>query len=125
MRSLRLGLVSTGLFFALGCSTTLANLDVVSTKTTDFSQAHHRSASQASDTDGRLWITILPLGGAPSIDKAMNNLLEKYNGDYLTDAKVSETWWSLLLVSYGAIEVKGDVWSAGAGASSGSAPTAK
>ena len=121
MRSIRLGLASTAFFFALGCSTTLANLDVVSTKTTDFAQAHHRSASQASDTDGRLWITILPLGSAPSIDKAINNLLEKYNGDYLTDAKISETGWSILLVSYGEIEVKGDVWSAGAG----SAPAAK
>jgi hypothetical protein len=113
MRSPRLGLAWTGLFFALGCSTTLANLDVVSTKTTDFAQPHYRSASQASDTDGRLWIAILPLGGAPSIDKVINNLLEKYNGDYLTDAKVSETWWSLLLVSYGSIDVKGDVWTAG------------
>ena len=116
MRSLGLGLASAGLVFALGCSTTLANLDVVSTKTTDFGQAHYRSASQASDTDGRLWITILPLGGTPSIDKAINNLLERYNGDYLTDAKISETGWSLLLVSYGAIEVKGDVWSAGSAA---------
>jgi hypothetical protein len=113
MRSPRLALAWTSLFFALGCSTTLANLEVVSTKTTDFGQAHYRSANQASDTDGRLWITILPLGGAPSIDKAINNLLEKYNGDYLTDAKVSETGWSLLLVSYGSIEVKGDVWTAG------------
>jgi len=110
MRSLALGLV---VFFALGCSSTIANLNIVSTKTTDLGQPHYRSANQASASDGRLWITILPLGGAPSIDQGINNLLSKYNGDYLTDTKVEESWWSLLVISYGAIDVKGDVWTAG------------
>ena len=110
MRSLALALAG---FFALGCSTTIAHLNVVSTKTTDFGEQHYRSASQASASDGRLWITILPLGGAPSIDKGINNLLEKHNGDYLTDAKVDDVGWSLLVISYGAISVTGDVWTAG------------
>ena len=114
MKRLSLGFGLAGLFAAMGCSTTIANLNVVSTKTADFSQDHHRSANQASASDGRLWITILPLGSAPSIDKGINNLLQKYNGDYLTDATVDETWWSLLVISYGAIDVKGDVWTAGA-----------
>ncbi len=113
MRSFAFGLGLSGLFFAAGCSSTIANLNVVTTKTASFGQPHHRSATQASASDGRLWITILPLGGAPSIDKGINNLLEKYNGDYLTDTKIDESWWSLLVVSYGAIDVKGDVWSAG------------
>ena len=119
MRRFALGLGLAGVFAALGCSTTIANLSVVSTKTADFSQSHQRVASEASASDGRLWITILPLGGAPSIDHAINNLLEKYNGDYLTDAKVEEVGWTLLAISYGAISVKGDVWSAG------SAPASK
>lgn len=114
MKSFAFGVGLVGLFFAMGCSTTIANLDVVSTKTADFSQQHARAASQASASDGRLWITILPLGGAPSIDKAINNLLDKYNGDYLTDTKVIETGWSLIAISYGAIEVRGDVWSTAA-----------
>ena len=112
MRSLALWLGLTCL--SVGCSTTIANLNIVSTKTTDFSQAHQRSASGASASDGRLWITILPRGGAPSIDHAIKSLLEKYNGDYLTDAKVDEVEWSLLVISYGGISVKGDVWTAGA-----------
>lgn len=110
MRSLVPGLA---LFFALGCSATIADLNIVSTKTTDLGQPHYRSANQASASDGRLWITILPLGGAPSINTGINNLLAKYNGDYLTDAKIEESWWSLLVISYGAIDVKGDVWTAG------------
>jgi hypothetical protein len=114
MKRLALGLGLAGLSVALGCSSTIANLNVVSTKTADFSKPHYRSASQASASDGRLWITILPLGGAPSIDKGINNLLEKHNGDYLTDTTVDESWWSLLVISYGAIDVKGDVWTAGA-----------
>ena len=114
MRSFAFALGLVGLFFATGCTTTIANLNVVSTKTAAFGEPHYRSATQASASDGRLWITILPLGGAPSIDKGINNLLQKYNGDYLTDTKVEESWWSLLVISYGAIDVKGDVWTAGA-----------
>lgn len=119
MRSLALSLGLSALFIATGCSTTIAHLNIVSTKTTDLGQPHYRSANQASASDGRLWITILPLGGAPSIDKGINNLLQKYNGDYLTDTEVIDTWWSLLVIGWGAIEVKGDVWTAG------SAPPAK
>jgi hypothetical protein len=117
MKRFVLGLGLVGLSAALGCSTTIANLNVVSTKTADFSQNHVRSANQASASDGRLWITILPLGSAPSIDRAINDLLGKHNGDYLTDAKVIETGWSLIVLSYGSIEVRGDVWTA-AGATS-------
>jgi hypothetical protein len=113
MERFALGIGLAGLLAAAGCSSTIANLDVVTTKTASFGQPHYRSATQASESDGRLWITILPLGGAPSIDKGINNLLEKYNGDYLTDTKIDESWWSLLVISYGAIDVKGDVWTAG------------
>ena len=110
--SLALGLA--GLFLATGCTDTVARLTVVSTKTTDFGETHYRAASQASAGDGRLWLTILPLGGAPSIEKAINDLLQKYNGDYLTDTKIDESWWSLLVISWGSVSVTGDVWTAGA-----------
>ena len=108
----RLALVIAGLFVLTGCTDTIANLTMVSTKTTDFSKQHTRAASQASASDGRLWILILPLGGKPSIDVAVNELLTKHNGDYLTDAKIEDSGWSLLAISYGSISVKGDVWTA-------------
>jgi hypothetical protein len=115
-----LGLV--GLFFATGCTDTVARLAIASTKTTDFSQNHYRAATQASADDGRLWLLVLPLGGAPSIEDAINHLLQKYNGDYLTDTKVDETWWSLLLVSWGSVSVTGDVWTAGSAPAVAPAP---
>jgi hypothetical protein len=105
-----------------GCADTIAKLTIVSTKTADFSQPHQRAASQASASDGRLWITILPLGGVPSMDKAINNLLEKYNGDYVTDAEVIEEGWTLLILSHGAITVRGDVWKAGQPATTPKSP---
>ena len=95
---------------ATGCSTPIASMTVASTKTTDFGQPHTRAVSQASASDGRLWIAILPLGGAPSINHAMDELLTKYNGDYLTDVKIEESGWTLLLISGGSISVQGDVW---------------
>jgi hypothetical protein len=99
--------------FATGCTDTLAKLSVVSTRTADFGTPHERSASQASASDGRMWLLILPLGGAPTIEGAINDLLQKYNGDYVTDAKVTESGWTLLLISGGSITVTGDVWTAG------------
>jgi hypothetical protein len=95
---------------ATGCSTPIASMTVASTKATDFGQPHTRAASQASASDGRIWITILPLGGAPSINHAMDELLTKYNGDYLTDVKIEDSNWTLLVISGGSISVKGDVW---------------
>jgi hypothetical protein len=106
------GALALSALFLSGCAESIANLTIVSTKTTDFSAPHERAASQASASDGRMWITILPLGGAPSIDAAINELLQKYNGDYLTDAHITDGGWTLLLISGGSISVKADVWKA-------------
>ena len=107
-----LGALALSALVLTGCADTIANLTIVSTKTTDFSAPHERAASQASASDGRIWITILPLGGKPSIDAAINELLQKYDGDYLTDAHVIDGGWSLLVISGGSISVKADVWKA-------------
>jgi len=101
------------LTLATGCTETLAKLSLVSTKSADFGQPHQRAASQASASDGRMWLLILPLGSAPTIEGAINALLEKYNGDYVTDAHVTDSNWTLLLFSGGSITVTGDVWTAG------------
>ncbi|HTO69124.1 MAG TPA: hypothetical protein VMR31_04615 [Myxococcota bacterium] len=103
-----------GLLGSAGCTTVVAKPTILSTKSSNFGQPHQRAATQASASDGRLWILILPLGGAPSIDAATNQLLDKYSGDYLTDAEISETEWSLLVISGGSMNVKGDVWKAAA-----------
>jgi hypothetical protein len=57
------------------------------------------------------------------MDKAINNLLEKYNGDYVTDAEVIEEGWTLLVVSRGAISVRGDVWKAALPAAAPTSPS--
>jgi hypothetical protein len=106
------GALALSALFLTGCADTIANLTIVSTKTSDFSAPHERAATQASASDGRIWITILPLGGKPSIDAAINELLQKYNGDYLTDAHVIDGGWPLLVISGGSISVKADVWKA-------------
>ena len=109
-RTLAISALAVG--FAAGCASPIAKLTIASTKISNFGAPHTRVANQASASDGRLWITILPLGGQPSVDAAINELLQKYNGDYLTDAKIVDEGWSLLVISHGSISVTADVWSA-------------
>ena len=66
-------------------------------------------------TDGRLWFLIIPLGSQPKIKQAMDNCLEEGKGDFMTNAVVYEESWSLLLFSWGAFMVKGDVGNSMAG----------
>ncbi len=123
MRTLSASVLVGSLLLTGGCSTTMAHLTIASTKTTDFSQPHRRAASEATASDGRLWLTILPLGSAPSVDKAMNHLLEEYNGDYLTDVEIIDVGWTLLAISYGSYSVKGDVWATAPPVSSPAPPS--
>jgi hypothetical protein len=93
----------------IGCTTT-SNLTVVSTRNVDFSAPHEVVARGAKSTNGRLWLLVIPLGPEPSALKAVNTLLEKNDGDYLTNVEVESGGFSLLALSWGSVTVKADVW---------------
>jgi hypothetical protein len=67
-------------------------------------------------TNGRLWFLIIPFGSQPKIKEAMDQCLEQGKGDFMTNAVVYEKSWSLLLFSWGAFRVKGDVGNSMTGA---------
>jgi hypothetical protein len=103
----------TALLAAIGCSSTIASLTVASTKNVDLSGGTKEVGRAEEATDGRGWILFIPLGGAPSIDNAMNKVIEKNDGDYLTNVKIEQGGWSILAFSRGWLTVKGDVWQTG------------
>ena len=94
---------------ALGCTSTVGRMTLFSTKNVEMSQPHDR-LKRASESDGRLWLLFLPLGGDPSGLKAAASLLEEQKADYLTNVEVTEGGWSLLAISYGWVEVEADPW---------------
>jgi hypothetical protein len=94
---------------ALGCTSTVGKMTLFSTKNVEMSQPHDR-LKRASESDGRLWLLFLPLGGDPSGLKAAADLLEDQKADYLTNVEVTEGGWSLLAISYGWVTVEADPW---------------
>ena len=103
-----LGAVLVATLFGLGCSTT-QTLTLASTRNVDLSAPHEVIARGKSKTDGRFWLLFIPFGGEPNGVGALSDLLEKSEGDYLTNVEVTSTGWSLLAVSWGSVSVKGDV----------------
>ena len=65
-----------------------------------------------AERDSRAWLLFIPLGGKPTIDAAMNKMLEKNDGDFATNVKILDGGWSIIVFSYGSITVEGDVWKA-------------
>jgi len=84
-------------------------MTLFSTKNVEMSQPHDRFP-RVSESDGRLWLLFLPLGGEPSGLKAADRLMEEQKADYLTNVEVTEGGWTLLAISYGWVEVEADPW---------------
>ena len=101
----------------LGCSTHVAKLTVLSTRQVELSRPHDR-LDRVSETDRRLWLLFLPLGGAPNGLDAAARILEEQKADYLTDVEVTEGGWTLLAISSGWVSVEADPWRLRSGATS-------
>jgi hypothetical protein len=104
---------------AFGCTSKVATVTMFSTRNVDMSQSHDR-LPRAKESDSRLWLLFIPLGGAPSGLQAAVDLIEDKDADYLTNVDVTEGGWSLLAISRGWVTVEADPWH-----SPGPAPAAR
>jgi hypothetical protein len=95
------GLVS----ISLGCTSHVASVTLFSTRNVEMSQPHDR-LPRAEESDARLWLAFIPLGGAPSGLRAATDLIEEQKADYLTNIEVREGGWTLLAVSMGWVTVE-------------------
>src|SRR5262245_48230351 len=85
---------------AWGCVSHVATLTLLSTRQVELGTPHER-LERTSETDRRLWLLFLPLGGAPSGLDAAVRILEDKDADYLTNVEVREGGWTLLAISSG------------------------
>lgn len=116
----RSAIVCSLLAASLGCSSKVATVTIFSTRNVEMNAPHDRLA-RTTETDSRLWLLFLPLGGAPSGLGAAMRILEEKDADYLTNLDVTEGGWTLLAISGGWVEVEADPWRKSVGAKS-SAP---
>ncbi len=103
---------------AFGCATLLSScgsshgeFSVISTKSFDARALNGNmpvGGEIASGSDGQFNILFIGLG-RPELDEAVNSALKKGKGDVIVNAKVSTSWWSILLIGGESIKVKGKV----------------
>jgi hypothetical protein len=109
MRLATLAVLTMTSVMAVGCSNT-RTLSLLSTRNVDISGQHEIVERGASDSETRFWLLFIPFAGEPDGIGATRSLLEKKEGDYLTNVEVKSTGWSLLAISWGSVTIKGDVY---------------
>lgn len=98
------------LFAFTGCSRRVADLAIVSTQTPEYSMiAKSPMIQDVEGKDSRTWFIIFPLNGTPNFEEAIDAALVKANGDFMTNAKLYKTCWTVILFSGDKVKVVGDV----------------
>lgn len=91
-----------------GCSTT-SDCTVLSSKIVrlnDF-ELDKADRKQAYGEDVRHWFLFIPFGSLPTMKEALDRGLEQGGGDVMTDVRVKNWGWSILLYSQGGWSVAG------------------
>jgi hypothetical protein len=92
----------------IGCSNT-KTLTLLSTRNVELSAQHEVVERGAKESETRLWLLFIPFAGEPDGIGAATSLLEKKEGEFLTNVEVKSTGWSLIAFSWGSVTIKGDV----------------
>jgi hypothetical protein len=102
-------------FITSGCSVRLADLTLVSTKNIDLSNAKF-DVSKGQRTKGEdcaiSLLGLIPLG-IPNLEKAVDNALEKGNGNVMVDQVTYHSGAYFIIVSRSCIDVEGTVLNTG------------
>lgn len=103
-----LGLAS---IVSLGCSAQVGNLSVAATKNIEFSQKTKVLVkTNVEGADIKSIIIMFPTGQS-QIDKAISNAVSSVGGDYMENARITNTFWFIPYI-YGraGFKVTGDVY---------------
>lgn len=107
---LRTTVLLTALLVASGCKTRICDLTVVATQNVELEKVDIDKMPQKKRVigkDSNFMFLFIPLG-LPSLEDAVEDALEKGDGDLMVDAVVySKGWW--FLIGQNGIEVRGNV----------------
>jgi len=96
-----------------GCSVRQGDFTVLSNKLNRLSEFEIDKADRVKNVVGKdvqHIVIFFPIGGPPTLEGAIDNALEKGNGDLMTDAVVSSWGWYIpYIYGQGGWTVKGDV----------------
>ena len=98
------------LIFLSGCTTHITDLSMISNKNINLEKIDIDRAPQrklVEGEDSKFIFLFFPLG-TPKIKEAVNDALQKGNGDLIVDASLyAKSWW--FLVGQTSIQIKGTV----------------
>jgi hypothetical protein len=94
-----------------GCTSRQADLTVMANKNVDLVKVAEARKTQnpmpVTGRDTQHFLLFIPLGTRPNLEDALDNALEKANGDCMVDAVIYWKWWNIILYGQTAWEVKG------------------
>lgn len=99
--------------FFNGCTNHLSDISMISNRNIDFNKVNIESLPRKKNVEGivrKPLFLFIPIG-QPTLTEALNNALEKANGDLMVNAKVTSTYSTNWLTLFGEMEIKikGDV----------------
>jgi hypothetical protein len=110
-RRLCLGLALAGAMAASGCAIRTGDMTLISTRVVSLDKVDLDKLPTTHRVTGEDWkwnVLFIPLG-FPHIKDAVDDALNKGNGDLMTDAVFRQTGWSLILFGQNGLIVEGDV----------------
>ncbi len=106
----RIFVILMSVLYMSGCTTHLTDLSMISNKNVSLNKVDIDKLPQKKNVEGedsKFVFLFIPFG-QPTLKEALNNALEKGNGDLMVDASVYMTsWW--FLIGESGIKIKGDV----------------
>lgn len=97
---------------SVGCVTDHGAMTLLSSKNVELSRVDLKHVSftrNVQASDGRFWFLFIPFGRSPTIGRAVDECLVTGSGDFMTSARVTSLWWTVLLFSWESYRVEGDV----------------
>lgn len=89
------------LFLLSACTMDNGNYDIMAPKNVSISNFYYPSVLVKKDAQETASLSVLamiiPFGRQPTIEDAMDNMLKKYNGDYLKNVKIEYKTFKLLI----------------------------
>lgn len=98
---------------AAGCQTRLGSLSVAATGNVSLKGIDLDAAKQTGSVtgeDSKVFILFFPIPMSPyNFQKAVDDALEKGDGDVMVDVVVYHRWWTAILFSRASLAVEGNV----------------